>query len=68
MGSHRLRYLLSYRLVCHAQMATKLCFQNGIKLVGVCHGGNGSRDSSNNNGKLAELEGGNAEPGGEFEV
>ena len=49
-------------------MASKLCIQNGIELVGVWAGKNSGSGSSSFNSKLAELEGGNTESGGEFEV
>jgi len=55
-------------MVCHAPMAAKLCLQNGVELVGVCSGGLSSSGSSSNYSELAELEGGNEESVGEFEV
>jgi len=51
-------------MVCYAQVAAKLCLQNGIELVGVCSGRSSGSDSGNFNGELAELEGGNEEPNG----
>jgi len=55
-------------LVCHAPMAAKLCVQNGVELVGICHSGNSGCGSISGDGKLAILQGSNEEPGGEFEV
>ena len=68
MGYHSFRRRLPHRLVCHAKMASKLRLQNGVELVGVCAGGNSGSGSIIINSKLAELEGGSEESGGEFEI